>query len=398
MPTPSPAQAPAVAAPHKIPGSQVPFGVNEMRLNGRQWALVVVLLVAATLLIPLLWKKIERFETGPDYRIPYALSKDYWLYQRRLGQVPAPSRIPVLGDSVVWGEYVLPDGTLSHFLSGEAAETGKFVNAGVNGLFPLAMEGLARCYGQSLNHRKVIVQCNLLWMSSPKADLQTDKEEKFNHSQLVPQFSPRIPCYRADANERLGAVINRNVTFLSWVNHLQAAYFGEKSLLNWTLETGEGDPPPLVNAYKNPLAQITLQVPKAPEPDPDRGPASPRHRPWTANSHAPAQFEWVTLESSLQWGAFQRLVRLLQSRGDDVLVLLSPFNEHMIAAESKPGYQRLREGIAAWLEKEHVPHVLPAVLPSELYADASHPLTDGYALLARQLYADPAFQAWLRAR
>jgi lysophospholipase L1-like esterase len=28
---------------------------------------------------------------------------------------------------------------------------------------------------------------------------------------------------------------------------------------------------------------------------------------------------------------------------------------------------------------------VPPVLPSELYADASHPLSDGYKLLAKQL-------------
>jgi hypothetical protein len=35
-------------------------------------------------------------------------------------------------------------------------------------------------------------------------------------------------------------------------------------------------------------------------------------------------------------------------------------------------------------------------LPSALYADASHPLTDGYKLLAARIYADPNFKAWLK--
>jgi hypothetical protein len=35
-------------------------------------------------------------------------------------------------------------------------------------------------------------------------------------------------------------------------------------------------------------------------------------------------------------------------------------------------------------------------LPSELYADASHPLTQGYELLAKRLCQDPGFVAWLK--
>jgi len=42
-----------------------------------------------------------------------------------------------------------------------------------------------------------------------------------------------------------------------------------------------------------------------------------------------------------------------------------------------------------------VPHAVPGVLPSGLYADASHPLTEGYRELATRLHGDPAFQAWL---
>jgi hypothetical protein len=396
-PAPSTTPSPTAALP-KFPGSQVPFGVNQMRLSVRNWVLAIAILAAIVLLTPPLWKRFERFQTGPDYRIPYDLSKDYWLYQRRLEQITDPNRILVVGDSVVWGEYVLPDGTLSHFLSQEAKAPGQFVNAGVNGMFPLALEGLIRNYGRSVQHRKVILQCNVLWMSSPKADLQTQKEEKFNHSRLVPQFSPRIPCYKADVNERLSAVIDRNVEFLGWVSHLQAAYFGEKSILTWTLDPGDQDPPTYPNSYKNPLAQVTLSVPAPPAIDPQRGPASSRHKSWSASGANPVSFDWVTLDSSLQWGAMQRLIQLLRARGNDLLVVLGPFNEHMISDDSKPRYRQIRDGIAAWLESEHVTHVQPDILPSDLYADASHPLTDGYALLAKRLAASSAFQQWLAHR
>jgi len=142
----------------KIPDA--PF-VNEMRLNAWHWAVVFGIVLLVAMLTPPLWKKLERFETGPNYRNPYALSKDYWLYERRLQRL-APTNIVVLGDSVIWGEYVLPDGTLSHFLNQEAGVSNLFVNAGVNGLFPLALEGLVRCYSRSLRHQKVLLHCNVL--------------------------------------------------------------------------------------------------------------------------------------------------------------------------------------------------------------------------------------------
>jgi len=365
-----------------------------MRLTGRNW--LGVLGVTALLLLgtPWLWKKLERFETGADYRSPYALSKDYWLYQRRLEGLAA-NHIVVLGDSVVWGEYVRPEGTLPHFLNEPSGQKEQFVNAGVNGLFPLAGEGLIRHYGGALRGRKVIVHDNLLWLTSPKADLRTEKEDRFNHADLVAQFSPRIPCYKADLNHRLTAVVERNFPFSQWASHLQLTYFGQKNVLSWTLEEDSSSPPRYPNAYKNPLKQITLRVPPEPSNDPERGPNSPRHKPWSTTGEGSTRFEWVTLEESLQWAAFQRLVTLLQSRGNDVLVLLGPFNEHIMVQENRATFRRLRDGMAGWFKANNVPYVMPETLPSALYADASHPLTEGYQLLAERLKSDAAFQQWL---
>lgn len=385
-----------MSAPIQPPKPDMIF-VNAVRLTAREWLLVFGVVLAFVVLAPWAWKKVERFPTGPDYRQPYALSKDYWLYERRLQELPANSAV-VLGDSVVWGEYVLPDGTLSHFLSAEAGQPDAFANIGVNGLFPLALEGLVAHYGHALRGRKVILHCNVLWMSSPKADLQTKKEERFNHARLVPQFSPRIPCYRADASERLGIVLERELPILSWVNHLQCVSFNQKSIPDWTLEAGEGDPPSRPNTYKNPLTQITLQIPGAPASDPERGPASPRHKPWSTTAEGSTRFDWVALESSLQWAAFQRLTRLLRARGNDVLVVVGPFNEHLMTADNRAAYRQLRDGIVARLGQEKIPTVVPEPLASPLYADASHPLTEGYQVLAQRLMRDASFQSWKTQR
>jgi len=377
------------------PEHSVPFGVNEMRLSLRQWLATFIILGLIIALTPWIWERLERFEVGPDYRVPYELSKDYWLYGRRLRQVNRADEIVVLGDSVVWGEYVATDGTLSHFLD-EATGSKRFVNGGLNGLFPLAEEGLVTWYGESIRHRKVILHCNLLWMTSPKADLSSEKEEQFNHSRLVPQYRPKIPCYRADANERLSAVVQREIPFLQWVGHLQNAYFGQKSILNWTLEDDGQTPPRYPNVYRNPLAQVTRVVPSGPPVDPERGPKSSRHKPWSTEPRGTTRFEWVPLEASLQWRAFQRVVKVLRERGNDVLVVLGPFNDHMMAEDNLPEYRRIRDGIAAWLQQNQVPAVVPEILPSSLYADASHPLTEGYELLAKRIVADETFLKWLK--
>lgn len=368
--------------------------VNAMRLCARHWFAVGAVVAVVLLATPSLWKKIERFDTGPDYRIPYNLSKDYWLYERRLERITL-TNVAVIGDSVIWGEYVRPDGTLPHFLNEQCAQPGKFVNAGVNGLFPLAFEGLIRHYGAPLRHRKVILHCNVLWMSSLKADLHTEKEERFNHADLVPQFFPRIPCYKADLNHRFAALVERHFTFAQWAGHLQVAHFGQKNILAWTLEEDDGIPPHYPNAFKNPFAQIALTVPSESGDDRERGPGRPRHKPWSTTGQGSTRFEWVELDRSLQWAAFQRLLKLLQSRDNNVLVVVGPFNEHIMTEENRPKFQRLRDGIADWLTKNHAPLVVPVALPSPLYADASHPLTEGYQTLAEHLRHDATFQQWL---
>ncbi len=372
----------------------MPFGAADLRLTGKQWLVLLGFVVPALSLTPWLWARLQHFETGPDYRLPYALSRDYWLYSQRVRQVAVPKNIILVGDSVVWGEYVRPDGTWSHFLNRGTGSGDRFINGGVNGMFPLALEGLVRHYAPLPRGQKVLLHCNLLWMTSPQADLSSDKEEHFNHSRLVPQFRPRIPCYRADANERLGALIQNRVPFLAWVDHLQDAYFDQRSLPGWTLADDGSDPPHYPHALANPLAQVSLTVPPAPDTDPQRGPDSPRHRPWSKEGKGDTRFEWVDLDASMQWAAFQRLVGLLQDRGNDVFVVVGPFNEHKLVEGNRPAYRKIRDGIAAWLVQRQIPHWVPEALPSPLYADASHPLTAGYELLAQGAYGDAGFRHW----
>ena len=363
------------------------YAPHALRLDGREWIIVIAIVLLFALLAPRLWNRAERFEPPADYRMPYALSDDYWLYRRHLEKAADDGRsVFVIGDSVIWGEYVTPHGTLSHYLNEQPGHTHRFVNAGVNGLFPLALEGLIRDFGQPLKGRKVIVHANLLWMTSPEADLSAEKEQKFNHEPLVPQFSVPIPCYRAKTDRRLSHLANRKVSLFSWSKHLQISYFDPTGIPAWTLEKG--------NDRRNPLAQITRKIPEEPDHDPDRGETSPRHRPWSEGGRGSQNFAWVPPGESLQWAAFQRLVRLLQSRGNEVLVVIGPLNEHMIADENRPPYQNLKREMVRWFDEQKISHLSPPLLPGDLYGDASHPLTAGYQRLAGELAGTPEFQAW----
>jgi hypothetical protein len=365
------------------------FSSNNIRLNAREWLVALGLFALIILATPPLWRSAEKIEAHPDYRVPYELSNDYWVFDRHLRRIPAGA-IAVVGDSVVWGEYVARTGTLSHFLN---EQTGRpFVNAGVNGLYPLALEGLIAHHGQAIRNRKVLFHCNLLWLSSPERDLQTAKEQSFNHPALIPQFSPRIPSYHADTETRLVHAIKNRVAIFTWVNHLQEAHFEQQSIPQWTIAEAEDNPDAHPNSYANPLTQIRMTVPVKKTNDPERGLNSPRHQPW---SGARRELDWVPLESSLQWEAFQRLVHLLKSRGNDVFVVVGPLNQHLLTEANQGRFKKLRGGVTNWLKQSEIPHFAPDPLPTEMYADASHPLTQGYQQLAEKILAEKSFKDWL---
>jgi len=327
--------------------------------------------------IPWAWAHIEPFEPGPAYRVPYALSEDYWHFARYCRDAVQRDAVLVIGDSVMWGEYVAPDGTLAHHLN-ERAGADRFVNLGINGIHPAALAGLLAYYGRAIRGRDVVLHYNPLWMSSERHDLQTKKEFRFNHPKLVPQFRPEIPCYKDSKAARLGVVAERYLPLRQWANHLAVAYFGQTPMPAWAME----------HPYESPAGAISLELPP---------PDETRHRdvsPWTERGIAPVRFRWVNAGDSLQWALFQRTVKLLEDRGNRVFVLVGPFNEHMIAPEGRDAYEAIKAAIADWLTQRGVPHLIAPLLPSHLYADASHPLSEGYALLADELLACEGFRTF----
>ncbi|MHC4438629.1 MAG: hypothetical protein ACYS3S_14800 [Planctomycetota bacterium] len=355
--------------------TKVPFSSNNIRLSVLEWIIVAIICSASLCLGPALLGRLEKFNTGVNYRLPYELGNDYWLFSRYCRWVCSKYDTLVVGDSVVWGHYVSGDDTLSHYLNQNTGRE-RFANLGVDGFHPAALGGLLRYYGRDISGKNVIIQFNPLWMTSAKHDLQTEKEFHFNHPKLVPQFFPKIPCYKDSFSKRFSAAVKRYVPFFGWASHLRIVYFENMDLPNWTLE----------NPYKNPMSAVTLELPT---PDDDLQ----ENISWTEKGIAQEDFQWVEPAQSLQWRFFRKTINLLEARNNTVFVVVGPFNEHMLKPDSYKIYQKMKSEIEAWLRQNDVAYCIPSVLPSELYRDASHPLGRGYAMLAKQLFENQSFKS-----
>jgi hypothetical protein len=349
------------------------FSSNAVRLSVREWLLTAFVILVISTVLPPLWRGLEKSDFPIDFRIPYDASEDYWLFKNFCRSACAQEKTLLIGDSVIWGHYVDRDQTLSYHLT-ERSGSVEFVNLGLDGSHPMALYGLIRHYGRAIKREKVILHLNLLWLSSVEADLQTDKEFRFNHPRLVPQFRPRIPCYTESTSGRIGIVLERFLPILQLVRHLQISNFDNTDLPLWTVE----------NPYANPLGRISL---KPLDLEAERG-AQIRSaaQSETARAQVLQSLPWVRLETSLQWWAFERLVKLLESRGNEVMVVVGPLNEHVLDPESITKYKALLAEAEACLERMNVPCLSLPLLPAQLYVDTSHPHPQGYSILAEFIW------------
>ena len=114
------------------------FSSNTVRLSWKNWLAVIVILTAVICLIPHIWRGLEEFSPSTDYRLPYSLSNDYWVFTRWSKHACSEYPALIIGDSVVWGQYVGMDQTLSHYLNERMGEN-VFANMGVDGTHPAAI-------------------------------------------------------------------------------------------------------------------------------------------------------------------------------------------------------------------------------------------------------------------
>jgi hypothetical protein len=382
------------------------YATNPLRLTPRQWSAVALVLAAVLLGVPFLALRLEPFSPGTDYRLPYDFSQDYWHTARWFRSAAERHAVLLLGDSVVWGEYVAPEATLSAQLN-RLSGTARFANLGVNGLHPAALLGLLRDYGGALRDRDVVLVLNTLWMSSPRHDLRErptgsdDAPASFNHPALVPQFWPPVPRYRAGFEERAGVLVERRLQFLQWVTHLNAKSDYARALAAQFAATTDGAAgadvgaaaePRLDDPTPKPYQGLFVAVPP-PAPGPHGQPLT-----WEARGIPVSALAWPAPGESLQWRFCREAVAWLRARGNRVCVLVAPFNPYIQDAQSQARYEHMVAGMVADLGAVPGVTVLaPAALPTGEYADASHPLASGYARLARSLAAEARFRAWFTA-
>ena len=121
-------------------------------------------------------------------------------------------------------------------------------------------------------------------------------------------------------------------------------------------------------------------------------------KPWTERHLARFNPDWVDLATSFQWKYFRQTIETLREHGNRVFVLVGPFNEHMLTAEGLRGYERIRSAAEVWFAANGIPYCAPRSLPTECYADASHPLAAGYALMAEGLLTSDTFRRFSSVR
>jgi len=375
---------------------QFVYGSMPLRLTVGQWLLTAVLLLVALLALPRLAASADAVRPSADDRIPYDFSNDYWLAERWFAAAARDHDVLLLGDSVVWGEYVAPGETLSAELNRQCGSAA-FANLGMNGLHPAALYGLLRYHGAAVRDRDVILVLNSLWMSSPRQDLRyvpsADEdlsERPLNHPAMLPQFWPRIASFGAPFESRAGVVLERSLPGLAWISHLRTKGA-------WYAARADGDPAAAEAAVSGPRIDLPQAHPFAalrrPVPLAENAPHS-APQPWTERGLAATTIPWPAAAESVQWRFFRQAVELLRQRGNRVLVWVSPFNPYLQTPAGRAAHAAMVHDMVAWLEANQVPVTCGTAPPSEEYADASHPLAPGYARLARELQGNDVFREW----
>jgi hypothetical protein len=334
-------------------------------LSLREWlgvGLLVTLLIAVAPGIPF---RPSSPEVERDYRIPYPLSSRYDLYRRYT--TLAASQFPTLlvGDSVIWGQCARRDQTLAHHLN-ELTKEPRFANAGLDGMHPVALAELLEHHAPGITRTRVLVQFDPLWMILENASIDKQKGTMFNRPDLIPRLATHFKAPFKDMIAVSWSELLSNSSVQSWGERLSDT---RVDFLAWSLD----------HPYESPLEAISATLPPSED--------SPHQRliPWNRESGVLSNEVWGDPDKNAEWKAFERLLILLRYRGNSILAVLGPMNEHMMAPAMREGYQTLKQKMAGKLQAKGFRTFVPSLLPSKYYGDICHPLGQGYEELAREL-------------
>jgi len=323
---------------------------------------------------PFAIKFIDKDDFTANYRIPYPMGEDYYLFSHYSAAVTGSKKIPFFGDSVIWGHYAKKDKTLTSCINRIQGDE-IFANMGIDGIHPAALYGLVKKYSESIKNRDIVVGINLLWMSSPRHDLSGEVNNEINHKKLLPQLSKTIPAYGANIEERISSFINRELTFFSWVNHIKMTRFADFSFYRWTID----------NPDKNILAFFKKKKTLYAVPE------------YMRQDNLPLQnISWIKPKDSIQWNYVKKTMDLLQSRNNRVIAYITPYNTYTLTPESHKQYREILKTIIRELEATGIT-TLTGITPEKNYfADASHTGEAGYEILARDLLKNSLFNSIIR--
>ncbi|MDD8015377.1 MAG: hypothetical protein PHX45_06755 [Acidobacteriota bacterium] len=357
---------------------------NHVILSGREWIFTVILFLIIGFVLYFGWYHWEELPLESDFRSTCWEERmsDYWAYSQWGRAARARHRVLLIGSSVIWGQEVPHDETLSHYLNDELGAE-DVANMGIDGLTNAAMTGLFKHYGRFLRGADVILEFNPLWMSSPRRDLRGKGSDlwQFHHPRLVPQLDRRISYYRG-INERVGYLLENDLKLPPFVRHLMVNYFENKSVAAWLMD----------HPYRLPPGAITFRA--APMMKEKQGLGTS----WSSRKEAEIwDNPFLSLDESIQWEFYLKALRLLRNKGCRVFILLGPYNTHCLTEKSRERGRAMIEAVKHRLDEMGYPYfdTTKGFLPSDQFADQCHLLKGGHMLLARALVDDAAFRKWL---
>lgn len=354
---------------------------NGMILTVREWVATIVLVTTVTATVYYGWRSWEHFAPGPDHRETCwaELQSDYWAYMRWCKTARATNDILLLGDSVIWGQEVRNDETISHYLN---VYLGKpmVANLGNDGLFMAGIRGIVKYYGDFLGDTNVIVEFNPLWMTSPTRDLHGPKKSQYHHPRLIPQFDSRINYYH-DLNTRIGYQIEHTFRVFPFVRHLMANYYDNTSISGWMMD----------HPYNNPFAAITFEA------SPVMAESQGKSIDWVTKKMKTADEPFMDPAESIQFECFMNALDMLKKKNTRVFVLIGPFNTYYLTPESRQRCFDMIAKVKKIFDECGYPYFdsLDIGLPSTIYGDSCHLLKEGHDLLAQSFVADPSFRKWV---
>ncbi len=354
---------------------------NALILGVREWLAAIVITAAVTAVIYYGWGSWERYEPGPDHRETCwaELQSDYWAYMRWMKRAREDYDIMLLGDSVIWGQEVPNNQTISHYIN-EYLGAPRVANLGNDGLFMAGINGIVHHYGDYLSDTNIILQCSPLWIASPRRDLRSEKKSRYHHPRLIPQFDRRINYYH-DLNTRLGYQSEHVFRVFPFVRHLMSNYYENKSISSWMMD----------HPYESPFSAITFRA--APVMAEKQG----RGIDWETKGMKRGDEPFINPDESIQFGLFLDAIDCLGKKGTSVFVMIGPFNNYYLTPESQERLFAAVDRMKEIFDERDIPYydTFTAKIPSNTFGDSCHLLAEGHDIVARNLTDDPAFKKWL---